>query len=122
MIAAENIDDKEITKVLQELRDKFPRDPRVWLFSSLVSIDKSQWYEVEKFARQGLAQKDILNSFYYRDQIVEVHLRIALAEVLRHYGRSDEIAEIIKPVCPKIIMGSYTFGEEIASLCGRVSN
>jgi rhomboid protease GluP len=88
---------EEVVAKGQTLAAAYPRDPRSRLYSAVALLQANDPTGAEAELRRGLAEKEILQTFFGRD--LEVGLRSVLAQTLLVQNRVEDAREAVKPIC-----------------------
>jgi rhomboid protease GluP len=89
--------DQEITAKAEALVTAYPRDPRSHLYRAFSLMHANDPGAAEAELRRGLAEKDLLQTYFSRE--LEVMLRSVLAQTLMAQNRREDARAAVKPVC-----------------------
>ena len=89
------------TKALEDLRARFPRDPRVLVLSSFAAKDRA---EAERLLRAVLDEKRALRN-QFSDGKLEALARSLLARLLRDRDEDAEARAVLRPSCGPEVEG-----------------
>ncbi len=92
----ENMAEQE--KKLNELEDKYPKDPRVYYFKALIKNEKKDFLSASDILNSGLANTEMFKKVF-TDNKLEKEMRLFLARTLIEQSKTMEARAAILPIC-----------------------
>ncbi|MCP3136524.1 rhomboid family intramembrane serine protease [Pyxidicoccus xibeiensis] len=106
-------------KQVQELMERYPRDPRTHLFQAMVMMDAQDLPGAERELRTALSEQRILEHFFEGTELPLV-LHTELGRVLVEQERTEEARTLVAPYCAAGEGGKVPPGLAELGLCGTV--